>query len=229
MVRPDVIMPIAIARLLRDGEIVYHTHAGILPMIAVQLARRLHAPDLVYVNPAGSINPPPEQVPRTSSDPTLLAGTCVLLTPGDISDMAARGRLDTALLGATRIDSNARVDTDLPPGGARTTSLLNTARRSIFWLCRHDPQTTPEQLDTHALPSNLSAIVTPLCILQPGTQRLHIASIHPDVTFDQLRTQTGFALELSPELPQTPTPTIDELNALAAIDPAGLRKIAIQQ
>jgi glutaconate CoA-transferase subunit B len=214
------------ARLLRDGDIVYHSFEGILPMIAVQLARRLHAPELFYVNPSGGINPQPEQLPRTSSDPALLAGSAALLTPGDISDMAARGRLDTLLLGAARIDGSGRSDPGLLPGGAETAGLLNTARRSILWLHQHDPQTTLEQLDAGILPANLVAIITPLCILQPGAERLQIESIHPDVTPDQLRTQTGFALEHADQIPPTTPPSIDELNTLAAIDPAGLRKIA---
>ncbi len=226
MVRPDVIMPIAMARLLRDGKMVYHSLDGILPMIAIQLARRLHAPELIYVNPAGSINPQPEQLPHSTSDPTLLAGSAALLTPSDISDMAARGRLDTALIGATRIDGSGRIDPGLPPGGANSTSLLNTVRRSILWLPQHDPTTTLEHLDTGTLPINLVAIVTPICVLQPDAERLQIASIHPDVTPDQVRAQTGFALELPDQIPQTTPPSIDELNALAAIDPAGLRKTA---
>lgn len=229
MLRPDVLMPITIARLLRDGDIVYHSLAGILPMIATQLARRLHAPELIYVNPSGSINPLPEQLPHSTSDPLLLAGSAALLTPGDISDMAARGRLDVALIGAARIDSRGRIDPGLPPGGADTAGLLNTARRSILWLPQHEPQTTLEQLDTATLPTSLAAIITPLCIFEPGAEHLQIASIHPDVTPNHLRTQTGFALAIAADTPQTPPPTIDELNTLAAIDPAALRKTAIQQ
>ncbi|MCQ3980815.1 MAG: CoA-transferase, partial [Anaerolineae bacterium] len=52
---PDMMLPIALARLLRDGETVFHGVASPVPMVAILLAKRLHAPNLVYLNITGSI------------------------------------------------------------------------------------------------------------------------------------------------------------------------------
>src|SRR3712207_4703183 len=51
------LMAVAMARALRNGETVFHGVASPLPMVAILLAKRTHAPDLVYVNITGSIDP----------------------------------------------------------------------------------------------------------------------------------------------------------------------------
>src|SRR5205085_419704 len=47
---PAELMAVAIARLLRDGEVVFQGVNSTLPMVSIALARRLHAPHLTYVN-----------------------------------------------------------------------------------------------------------------------------------------------------------------------------------
>jgi len=42
-------MAVAMARLLRPGETVFHGVASPLPMVATLLAKRLYAPDLTYL------------------------------------------------------------------------------------------------------------------------------------------------------------------------------------
>jgi glutaconate CoA-transferase subunit B len=56
--------------------------------------------------------------------------------------------------------------------------------------------------------------------------RLH--SLHPGVTEEQVRTQTGFTLKTPRQIPTTPAPTQEELHILRArVDPEGrLRKTA---
>src|SRR5215213_7005604 len=92
------IMVVSMARLLRDGETVFHGVASPLPMVAILLAKRLHAPNLVYLNITGSIDPRPDRLPVSTVDPSLLRGTRALVTLTDLFDLSARGRLDTAFL-----------------------------------------------------------------------------------------------------------------------------------
>src|SRR5438034_9804110 len=96
---PDTMMVIAMARLLRNGERVFHGVASPLPMVAILLAQHLHAPDLIYINITGGVNPLPESLPQTTVDPRLTHGSHVILRLADIFDMSARGDLDTAFLG----------------------------------------------------------------------------------------------------------------------------------
>src|SRR5918998_3299270 len=101
--QPADLMAVAMARLLRDGETVFHGVASPLPMVAILLAKRTHAPDLVYVNITGSVDPTPVRLPRSTVAPQPLAGTPVLLTLADVFDLSARGGLDTALLCCVQI------------------------------------------------------------------------------------------------------------------------------
>ena len=121
-------MAVVMARLLRNGERVFHGVASPLPMVAILLAKRLHAPTLVYLNIAGSVDPAPVSLTKSSTGPALLAGSATLVTLADLFDLSARGELHTAFLSAVQIDGAGRInmsvigDFDHPkvrlPGGA---------------------------------------------------------------------------------------------------------------
>ena len=97
-------MAVAMARLLAPGETVFHGVASPLPMVATLLAKRLYAPDLIYLNITGVDRPRPESLPVSTVDPALLAGTRSLVTLADLFDLSARGRLDVAFLSGVQID-----------------------------------------------------------------------------------------------------------------------------
>ncbi|MDP9357083.1 MAG: hypothetical protein M3R02_17705, partial [Chloroflexota bacterium] len=60
---PAEMMAVALARLIRDGETVFHGIASPLPMVAILLAQRLHAPNCVYLGIAGGVDPRPDTLP----------------------------------------------------------------------------------------------------------------------------------------------------------------------
>src|SRR5579864_947467 len=152
----DTMMVVAMARLLRDGERVFHGVASPLPMIAILLAQQLHAPDLIYINITGGINPRPESLPRTTVDPKLMHGSHSVFKLSEIFDMSARGDLDTAFLGGVQIDAQGCINMsvigpyDHPkvrlPGGAGSAAILPTAGRTILWRTKHDPRSFVEKV-----------------------------------------------------------------------------------
>lgn len=235
---PDTMMVVAMARLLRDGERVFHGVASPLPMVAILLAQRLHAPRLVYINITGGVNPQPESLPETTVDPRLMHGSHVILRLADIFDMSARGDLDTAFLGGVQIDGQGRVNMsvigpyDHPkvrlPGGAGSAAILPTAKRTLLWRTKHDPRTFVEQLAFVTAGGNVDRVVTPLCIFVKRDGFLHLESIHPYSSAQEVREQTGFAVETE-GVPFTPTPTIEELAALHEVDPARVRLVEFKQ
>jgi glutaconate CoA-transferase subunit B len=227
---PREIMAVAMARLLRDGETVFHGVASPLPMVAILLAKRLHAPNLVYLNITGSVDPMPERLPISTVDPALLRGTRSLVTLTDLFDLAARGRLDTAFLSGAQIDGEGRInlsaigDYRRPkvrlPGGAGSAALMPSARRVILWRTKHDRRSFPERLDFVTAAGNVDRVVTPLCVFQRRDGRLVVESIHPGVTPDHLIAATGFAIDVGPATPVTISPSARELALLNEIDPA---------
>jgi glutaconate CoA-transferase subunit B len=223
------IMAVAMARLLRDGETVFHGVASPLPMVATLLAQRLHAPDLVYLNITGSVDPRPGRLPVSTVDPALLRGTRALVTLTDLFDLAARGRLDTVFLSGVQIDAAGRVNLSVIgefarpkvrlPGGAGSAALMPSARRTILWRTKHDPRVFVERLDFVTAAGNVDRVVTPLCVFARRDGRLAVETIHPGVAPDALRAATGFAIEVGPATPATPPPSERELALLAEIDP----------
>jgi glutaconate CoA-transferase subunit B len=235
---PDTMMVVAMARLLRDGERVFHGVASALPMIAILLAQRLHAPHLVYINITGGVNPRPESLPETTVDPRLMHGSQVILRLADIFDMSARGDLDTAFLGGVQIDGQGRINMSVIgpfehpkvrlPGGAGSAAILPTAKRTILWRTRHDPRTFVEKLAFVTAAGNVDRVVTPLCVFVRRDGRLQVESIHPYSSPEEVRQQTGFAIKTE-GVPWTPVPTAEELAALQAVDPAHVRLVEFKR
>lgn len=231
-VGPREVMAVSLARLLRDGETVFHGVASPLPMVAILLAKALHAPDLVYLNIAGGTDPKPEHLPLSTVDPMLQRGTRSLLTLTELFDLAARGRLDTAFLSGVQIDGCGRINMSVIgdfarpkvrlPGGAGSAALMPKARRTILWRTKHDRKTFVERLDFVTAQGNVDRVVTPLCVFRRIDGRLQVESIHPGVEPDALVAATGFPVEADATTPVTPAPTGAELAALARVDPEGI-------
>jgi glutaconate CoA-transferase, subunit B len=237
-IAPWDMMAVAMARLLHSGQTVFHGVASPLPMVATLLARRLHAPELTYLNITGAVDAQPTSLPVSTVDPALLAGTRSLVTLADLFDLSARGRLDVAFLSGVQIDGQGRInmsaigDWERPtvrlPGGAGSAVLMPTARRVILWRTRHDPRTFVERLDFVTAAGNVDRVVTPLGVFVRRGEWLEVESLHPGVTPETFREATGFAVEVGAETPTTPPPTVDELAALRMVDPEGIRSSEFQ-
>jgi glutaconate CoA-transferase, subunit B len=229
---PAIMMAVAMARLLHDGETVFHGVASPLPMVATLLAKRTHAPDLIYLNIAGGVDPAPARLPASTVDPVLLDGARGMTTLADLFDLSARGRLDVAFLSGVQIDGAGRINMsvigpfDQPkvrlPGGAGSAALMPSARRVILWRTRHDRRVFVETLDFVTAAGNVERVVTPLCVFRRIDGRLTVESLHPGVTPDDVRDATGFPVAVGPATPVTPPPIAAELAALQTIDPAGI-------
>jgi len=232
--QPSDLMAVAMARLLRDGERVFHGVASPLPMVAILLAKRTHAPDLVYLNITGSVDPTPARLPRSTAAPQLLAGTEALVTLADLFDLSARGGLDTAFLGGVQIDGQGRInmsvigDFDHPtvrlPGGAGSALVLPTARRTILWRTQHTPRALVERLDFVTATGNVDRLVTPLCVFRMEPQGFALETVFPGVTPEQVSAATGFRFR-TPDTVPVMQPTDEELAALAGVDPERVRDV----
>jgi glutaconate CoA-transferase, subunit B len=231
---PPDLMAVAMARLLRDGERVFHGVASPLPMVAILVAKATHAPDLIYINITGSVDPHPAVLSRSSTGPRLLAGTAAMITLADIFDMSARGDLDTAFLGGVQIDGQGRInmsaigDFQHPkvklPGGAGSALVLPTAKRTILWRTSHTPRSLVERLDFVTATGNVDRLVTPLCVFKMEPEGFALEAVFSGVTPEQVRAATGFAFRCPDDVPVL-EPTAEEMAALRAVDPERVREI----
>ena len=226
-------MAVCLARELADGERVFHGVNSPLPMVAIFLARKLHAPRSVLIEVAGSVDPEPEGLPFSTIDPKLCEGAASLFSNADVYDLFSRGGVDLLFLGGAQIDKAGRVnmsyigDPGRPkvrlPGGGGGSVIMEQARRVVIWRVVHDVRTFVSKLDFVTQTGNLTRIVTPLAVLALTEGGLEIESTHPGISAEEVAARTGFALDVSREIFETQPPTRDELAALEAIDPEGVR------
>jgi glutaconate CoA-transferase subunit B len=231
-------MAVAMARLLRDGELVFNGVGSILPMLAIELARRLHAPNLIYLNIGGGIDARPETLPFSSTDPALLADTVGIVDQVEFYQLVMRGEVDTMFMGAVQIDpagrTNSSVIGDLHrpkvrlPGGGGAAVVLPTARRVILWRTKHDRRSFVEKLDFVTAAGNVERVVTPLCVMKRVEGRLAVEILHPGVTAEAVRENTGFPIEVPAGCPETPPPTAEELKVISEFDPRNYRSLDFQ-
>jgi glutaconate CoA-transferase, subunit B len=71
--------------------------------------------------------------------------------------------------------------------------------------------------ESHGLdPQGPASIITPLCVFDfdQDTRSARLRSIHPGVTIEEVREQTGFEIGDDGEIPVTPVPTEEQLELL---------------
>ena len=68
-------------------------------------------------------------------------------------------------------------------------------------------------------------IITNLCVLdfEGPNHAIRVRSLHPGVTFDEVQDNTGFDLVRPDIIPETPSPTEEQLEIIADLDPHNLR------
>lgn len=233
--QPGDMMAVVLARLIRDGETVFHGVSSHLPMVALRLAQRLHAPCAVHLNIAGGVDPVISRADAISSAGcNLYEGAAAAFDLADVFDLSMRGGLDVAFLSGVQFDSRGGVNASVIgpyerprvrlPGGAGSAVLVPTARRAILWRTKHDRRTMTEQLDFLTVRGRVSDLVTPLCHFRMYQGEMILQSIHPGVTVDEVAANTGFPLRYI-KLQQTDPPTDKEMKALREVDPMNLRSI----
>ncbi len=228
-------MVCAMARLIEDGNTLFHGLTSHMPLIAILLAKRLHAPRAVHLNLPGGVDPAFVKVSDyTSAGGELLKESEAVFPLEDVFDLAMRGRLDVAFLSGIQFDVTGNVNASVigdykrpkvrMPGGAGSAALLPAAKRSVLWRTKHDARTFVEQVDFVTARGNIDRIVTPLCVFQYRDGRLLLDTVHPYTTFEEVRCNTGFAVS-KVEMGVTPPPTVEEMRILNEIDPQGIREI----
>src|ERR1700676_4464994 len=118
----------ALARTVEDGTLVFHGYGSPLVQIALHVAKRSHAPNMVLVAGATyGINPRPPFLTPTSNDWALDRGAECAIDIEELFDLAAAGRMGRMFLGGAQIDrwgncnvtrlGKDRIAVKLPGGG----------------------------------------------------------------------------------------------------------------
>jgi len=235
MLRPCDMMAVCMARLIQDGDTVFHGVSSHLPMVAVLLAKATHAPNAVHLNIPGGVDPHRPRLQSYTSAGGELTDTAEAIFPlQEVFDLSMRGGLDVAFLSGVQFDNHGGVNASVIgdyrkpkvrlPGGAGSAVLIPTAKRAILWRTKHDKRTFTETLDFVTARGHVTDVVTPLCAFTVYKGELIVKSVHPTSSIDEVAENTGFPIRYL-TLATTPPPTEAELRALQDIDPGDTRNL----
>lgn len=113
-----------IARTVQNGTLVFHGFGSPLVQLALHLAKRTHAPDLVLIAGATyGVNPTPAFLTPTSNDWTLDRGAEAALDIEELFDLAAAGRMARMFLSGAQIDQWGNCNVTQLGTGAKTVKL----------------------------------------------------------------------------------------------------------
>jgi glutaconate CoA-transferase, subunit B len=238
------LMAITAAHALEDREVVF---VGIgLPNLACNLARRLHAPNLELVYEAGVFGAVPERLPLSIGDPCLVSGASAVCALSELFLFyLQRGLIDVGFLGAAQIDRFGNINTTvvgryehpktrLPgSGGACEIALL---ARKVFVIARQSKRLFVDRVDfvtstgfvdgrrpEGARGAGPQLIITDLATygFDEATGEMRIRTLHPGVTYEEVKAATAWPIPPPETIVYTPEPTGEELRILHALDPRG--------
>ncbi len=236
----DDLITVAAARALRNGALCF---VGIgLPSAAANLARRLHAPDLVLIYESGTIGARPDVLPLSIGDGELAETADTVVPVHEIfAYWLQAGRIDTGFLGGAQIDRFANLNTTVIgswaspqvrlPGAGGAPEIAAHAREVII-VMRHGLRSFVERLDFVTTAGFLdggdartragltgggpACVITDLGVLEPdpSTRELVLTAVHPGVTADAVRAATAWPLRVADRLRTTAPVTAREISIL---------------
>lgn len=244
---------VALARTVRDREAVFHGFGSPCAQVAMHVAKRTHARDMLLIEGAMyALNPDPPFIPPTGNDASLKRGAAYSMRFEEFFDAAIRGDIDRMFLSGGQIDAYGNTNvTAIGPlerpkvklgGGGGGCNISATIKRLTLWTTRHrSGRTLVDACDFitdigHRTPTGTRAelgytgggpqwLVTELGVFDYDADgRARLLQVFPDVTVDEIRSVTGFEFEVVGGLRSVPPPSDAELAVVRSIDPLGVRR-----
>ena len=239
------LMVTAAARTITDGEIVF---VGMrLPLLGFLLAKSTHAPDAVGVYELGIVRDrmAPEPILTMGDLPNLYHAQWLADT-SDMMGLLQQGQVDTSFIGGAQIDRFGNLNTSYVggpdrlatrlPGSGGACDLASLAQRHVI-IMSHEKRRFVPRVDYITSPGygdgpgwrqrvglprgGPSTVITTLGGLEfdPETRDMVLVAVHPGIDTAQVQANTGWELQIAPDLRQTPEPTAEELKMLDRFDP----------
>lgn len=249
----DEWLVVLLARTIRDREVVFHGFSSPCAQVAMHVAKKTHARDMLLVEGATyAVNPEPPFIPPTGNDASLQRAAPYRMRFEEFFDAGARGDVDRMFLSGGQIDAygNTNVTAIGPPGrpkvkmggGGGGCNLAATIGHLTLWTTRHRSgrtlvrccdfitdmgHRTPEGSRTELgfAGGGPEWLVTELGIFGfDADGHARLRQLFPDVGLDEVKAKTGFQLRVAAGLGPVPPPSAAELAALRGIDPLGVRR-----
>jgi len=214
-----------------------------LPSTAANLARRVHAPELVLIYESGAIGAKPTRLPLSIGDGELaLTADAVVSVPEVFNYWLQPGRIDVGFLSAAQLDRHGNLNTTIVGGdyahprvrlpGSGGAPEIAASCREVFIMVRHGLRTFVERVDFvtsvgygdgYDSREKLGLrgrgpvrVVTDIAVLEPDpvSRELVLTRVHPGVEVADVKAATGWDLKVADEVAVTEPPTDEELAVL---------------
>lgn len=239
------IVATAVSDLYRGSGEILASPIGLIPQIGVRLARLTHAPELLMSDGETMLFADTPAVDEPFREPEGYFPYSRLFE-------LMQGGKRHVLMGAAQIDQHGNQnlsaigDRNRPTKqllGARAAATNTVTHRVSYWVARHLPRVFVERVDIVTGVGNpatvsgkkfhdLRQVITNLGVFDfsgPG-HMMHIVSLHPGVTLDEVQHNTSFALHHDAQIAVTREPTDTEIQLIRThIDPRNLRDTEVPQ
>jgi len=238
------LMAVTASRRFQNGQTIF---VGLgLPQIASRLARSTHAPDMNVILELGVFNPEP--LPGVGLADARLWYRSEYFTGlvGTLGGMLQKGLVDIGFLGSLQIDRFGNLNSTQVSSGSGlrhftgsggAADIASLAKR-VFIIMKHEARKIIDKVEfitsvgcykggnsrveKGLRPIEGVTVFTNLCVLETSAEsgQLEVKSIHPGITVDVLKENTGCELIIPENLPTTDEPSPEELTILREqIDP----------
>lgn len=235
------------SRYLENGRsVVVGTGA---PCAAAMLAQKTTSPDLLILFEAGGIAPQLPTMPVSVGDSRTHWRGIMASSMTETMSLTARGMVDYAFLGGAQIDKFGNLNSTIIgkdykkpkvrlPGSGGANDLATNCWHTIV-ITPHEKRRFVEKVDFITSPGYLKGgnsrydaglpegsgpykIITNLCVMgfDNKKRQMEIESLHPNISLEEVKDNTGFDLLVKKDLKMTEEPDADHLKMLREeVDP----------
>jgi glutaconate CoA-transferase subunit B len=236
------------AREISDGDLVF---VGMrLPILAFGVARNTHAPNARGLFELGLMrDQPARSFLATMGDPPNVVSALWATRMSNTMALMAQGEVDLGFIGGAEVDRFGNLNTSYVgdpsrpavklPGSGGGADIAILSRRWVT-LMSHEKRRLVDRVSFVTSPGygdgsprwreknglrggGPAAVVTTMCVLRFPHEggEAYLASIHPGLTEEEVKAETGWPLKSAPKVVETPPPSDDELAWIRRLDPDG--------
>jgi glutaconate CoA-transferase, subunit A len=250
----DELMAVRLSREYDNSSICSVGSVSPLAMVSYLLAKKTHAPGLTIIAlNGGFIDIDFHPMSLTLAEP-LEFGSAKVCWGGDETYhwYYQQGRITHEVITVAQVDVHGRTNNAWIkskgkllrlPGQGGMADVSNLHQNFILYLTRHSPERfieavefctasrgllTDEERTRAALQPGKVRLISDLGMfeLDPEQKRFRLASIHPGVSLDKIKAQTGGDFLIAEPLPHTEAPSQDDLRLIREeVDPFGIRQL----